>query len=748
MNAAAHFGASIKLMVNQKLRINGVHHRVRRRIDDTRFNIEAIETGEASTHTFAWLDEGWLEGRIAILPTNWDRLEPRVQRLVSSDMDNATKAMRAFALKMHPYVQALLDHGDGLIKPYQPVEALWKAIADKRNANPNVAPADYETPPSRSSIYMFAKRYRDADRDIRALLPDYQSRGNRKARISPILDDVIDELIEAIYLTPEARTKSALLAACITHVQNLNDAIGTSYAEISEPLPMPTRKMISYRAGKLERFDLDYYRKDPIKAEMAHMPVGIGPVATRINQRWELDSTTLDLHVVDGTTNAMLGRPTLTAVIDCASRLIVGWAITFEGESTLQIMLALRHAIAPKRFPNLDLRLGNPARGIPEGIWMDNGKAHHSSSLKEALLALNITPFWLPPKRPMLRGKIERWFGSMNIGLVHQFAGTTKSNPQQKGDYDAESEAIFTLEDVENLLSFWICDVYNARVHRGTKNSPYALWVSMSKAHPPILPSQFSDLDVLLSSSDTRTISRKGIEWKGLLYNSDELALLRNSQQLKADQIKIRYDAADIGSLMVLAPGWDRYKRIPCTNQPYAAGKTLYQHEASVAHAKKLVAAGKPITEQDLADAWGTLVTAGTRLMETQGRRRTLNRLGRIFARGVRRRTDAPTDVRDWEVDGIFDCGPLPAPDSLHEDAPSTRGSYPHYDDEPATIVEVAKGVGSRARPQRNSRSGKPKNRDAVPRANQATQTKSNEPVEIKLTAPERHRKSFEVAYD
>lgn len=129
MSTTAQFGASIKLMINQKLHINGVPHRVRRRIDDTRFNIEAIETGEASTHTFEWLDNGWLDGKIVILPNNWDALEPRVQRLVSCDLDGATKAMRAHAFMMQPYVQALLDHRAGAVMPSPPVQELWEEIA-------------------------------------------------------------------------------------------------------------------------------------------------------------------------------------------------------------------------------------------------------------------------------------------------------------------------------------------------------------------------------------------------------------------------------------------------------------------------------------------------------------------------------------------------------------------------------------------------------------------------------------------
>ena len=255
-------------MARQLLRINGAMHRVRRRIDESRFNFENIESGECQTQTFEWLDEGWLNGVIEILPSKWESMDERVRRLVSADMETATVAMRRHALMMRPYVHALLDYRAGTLRPYRPLEQLWKEIADKRNRDR--APADYEKPPSRSSIFMFAKRYTDADHDLRALLPDFRTRGNRNARVSPILDDVIDELIHAIYLTPEARTKAALLAACIAHVKALNKTRHTADAEITEELPLPTRKMIDYRARKLERFDIDYYRKDPIKAEMLH----------------------------------------------------------------------------------------------------------------------------------------------------------------------------------------------------------------------------------------------------------------------------------------------------------------------------------------------------------------------------------------------------------------------------------------------------------------------------------------------
>ncbi|MGY6249897.1 Mu transposase C-terminal domain-containing protein [Bosea thiooxidans] len=677
---------------------------------------------------------------------------------------------------MQPYVEALLNHRNGTLQPYVDIKIRWRQIAEDRNRTR--AQADHERPPSRSSIYMFAQRYASADLDIRALLPDFQARGNRKARIDTRLNEILDELIEAIYLTPEARTKAALVAACMRHVEALNSAIGQPDAELIEPLPLPTRRMIVRRADQVEKFDLAYYRKDPIKAQNAHLPIGVGPVATRINQRWELDSSTLDVHVVEKQTGARLGRPTLTAVIDCASRLIVGWKISFEGESTLQLMLTLRHAISPKRLNHINIKCPHPGRGIPEGIWMDNGEAHHSDSLKDALNLLHITPYWLPPKRPKLRGKIERWFRSLNLGLIHNIRGTTKSNPKQSEDYDSEDEAVFTLEEIDWLITFWICDVYNTREHRATRRSPIGLWAEMAQEFPPVMPGHAEDLNVLLTRLSKRSVTAKGIEIRGLLYNDYTLALLRNRPDYDPKDLKIRIDEADIGHIYVLGTGMTHYARIPCTNQRYAAGKTVYQHQAVMAHAKKLADKDRQLTEHDFEKAWGELILAGNTLMQTKGRRKTLHRLGRFFAIGIKpvqapqpSNADHDDGDEDYEFDSFaqgpkpmssVEASPVPTPPTPRDPEPSTAQPTAITTEHISAAVQKrlqtrrsppkGKRPGSRPRrvPDENTRSAASKK--PQPAATIATVAAAGNPVDPRFESAandsSRSFKLMEVDYD
>ncbi len=568
------------------------------------------------------------------------------------EMDAATEAMRCIAYYRQPYAEVFDDFRNGRTTPGKTLEVLFEEIAAQRNATR--APREHEKPPKRSQLYEWTARWIKADRDIRALLPNHPGRGNRVPRKCAILSDILDEFIEAVFLTPIARTKVATFVAAKRHIKTLNEEAGRPGAELVAPIPLPTRSMVEKRCDKLELYDRDYYRKDSIKAANAHLPVGIGPIAACVNQRWELDSSPLDVLVIDAETGALLGRPIITAVIDCATRLIVGWWISFEGESTLQIMQAIRHAIAPKR-PIHGVRNPNPGRGKPQGIWIDNGKAHHSKAIMEAGRQLGFEPFWLPPRRPRLRGKIERWFRTLNVSLVHNLSGTVKGSPKERESYDAENDAVFTLDELTWLVSYWICDVYNVREHRTTKRSPIGLWRELTLEHPPTLPPSYADLTVLLSRIEDRSVTRRGIEWQGLLYNGTILALMRNKPGFDSSQIQIRCDPSDISQLFVLAPGMSRYEPVPCTNQGYARGKTFHQHLCVLKHAKERAAEDRALTEGDFELAWGELILGGRKLLAGNGRRKTLKRLARLFALAIDPAAATPPSGLSVQIDGLFD---------------------------------------------------------------------------------------------
>jgi putative transposase len=102
------------------------------------------------------------------------------------------------------------------------------------------------------------------------------------------------------------------------------------------------------------------------------------------------------------------GRKTyLFAFIDDHSRAIVGHRWGYA-EDTVRLAAALRPALA--------------ARGIPAYVYVDNGSAFVDSWLLRACAKLGIKLVHSTPGRPQGRGKIERFFRSVNNEFVVEIA--------------------------------------------------------------------------------------------------------------------------------------------------------------------------------------------------------------------------------------------------------------------------------------------------------------------------------------
>jgi len=64
--------------------------------------------------------------------------------------------------------------------------------------------------------------------------------------------------------------------------------------------------------------------------------------------RVEIDHTPVDVILVDAEDGLPLGRPTLTSVLDIATRYPLGYYLGFEPPSYLAVCEALTHAFKPK----------------------------------------------------------------------------------------------------------------------------------------------------------------------------------------------------------------------------------------------------------------------------------------------------------------------------------------------------------------------------------------------------------------
>lgn len=197
----------------------------------------------------------------------------------------------------------------------------------------------------------------------------------------------------------------------------------------------------------------------------------------------------------------------------------------------LHTALALRQAI---------WRKGNvrwQVCGIPGILYTDHGSDFTSRHLEQVCIDLKINLKFSIVGRPQGRGKVERFFNSVNQLLLMQLPGY---NPPGSSGV----KPVLTLEAFTPLFENFVVEQYHHRVHSVTKQAPLERWTN--NGFLPRLPNSLEQLDLLLLSiARSRKVHRDGIRFKTLRYISPTLA------PYVGEDITIRYDPRDISEIRV-----------------------------------------------------------------------------------------------------------------------------------------------------------------------------------------------------
>ena len=148
----------------------------------------------------------------------------------------------------------------------------------------------------------------------------------------------------------------------------------------------------------------------------------------------------------------------LFAFIDDHSRLLVGYRFGFA-EDAVRLAAALRPALA--------------ARGVPAGIYVDNGSAFVDAWLLRACAKLGIRLVHSAPGRPQGRGKIERFFRTVREQFLVEVADTTSEDLGAAGVDHAGA-----LLELNRLFMAWAETEYHRRVHTETGQPPLERWAA------------------------------------------------------------------------------------------------------------------------------------------------------------------------------------------------------------------------------------------------------------------------------
>jgi putative transposase len=128
--------------------------------------------------------------------------------------------------------------------------------------------------------------------------------------------------------------------------------------------------------------------------------------AARANELWQADHTQLDLWAKRN--DGQIARPWLSVIIDDHSRAIAGFLFSFDSPSAAQTALALRQAIWRKSEAHWIIF------GIPEALYTDNGSDFTSTHLEQVAADLKMRLIFSTPGHPRGRGRIERFFATVN----------------------------------------------------------------------------------------------------------------------------------------------------------------------------------------------------------------------------------------------------------------------------------------------------------------------------------------------
>lgn len=425
-------------------------------------------------------------------------------------------------------------------------------------------------PPSALTVYYWWRRWTQADRSITALVKIKRGPKNKR-RITQEVEQLVQQLIDEIYLKREGNSIEDVYTALKQKIKRLNSNRNT-------PLAMPSRATFFRYIGTYDEYLVMAARKGKQAADQHFRASGKGPEPKYILERVEVDHTPLDLLLIDDLTGLTIGRPTVTFITDRYSRLPLGVEVGFEPPSELAVMRTLRHAILPKasvqqEYPEIENQWF--AYGIPVTLVCDNGLEFHSQQLQRMCAELNIELLFCPKKQPHYKGAIERFLGSFNRQLSHKVAGTTFSNISDKGDYDAENLASLTLPEFKKLLHVWLIDVYCQAPHKSLGITPALAWKDGLKIIEPVLPESKEKLALILAIQKTRQLNHEGVQFKGLMYNTAELATLRKRG---IASVHIRINPEDLGEIWVFDEHQGDYFKVPCTYPEYANKLTLAQH--------------------------------------------------------------------------------------------------------------------------------------------------------------------------
>lgn len=448
--------------------------------------------------------------------------------------------------------------------------------------------------PSPSAVARWmSERGEPGDRRLKHMV-SMTGRVPRRRRLRPEIHRLMDRFALR-YWSRRGWSQSDAYAMMACLIEYLNER-ACRYASGGAELKLPAKELFRRRLKTLECYDTYAAKFGEKKAAARFKPTGRGLEAARILRLGCIDHTFLDgVAVIDADEMLPLGRPWLTALLDVKSRCVVGFVLGYEPPSIYSAMECVKRANQPK------VRLLGHSRyeqfvgihGRFDEIVVDNGWEFSGVSFEDAMADLGTSVRWAPIASPTYKAVVERFFGTLNTRLNRKLPGATlKPELLRELGYDPYKEAVLTIEELDELI--WeAIGLYHLDLHRGLEQPPGLVWQRDARAHGVAVIGDVTELDKMLGAVRKGCeLSRSGVRMLGLQFHDQAKvgALLHDliaGEPVKAQRrtgsatakVKVKFNPANLAEIHVWNSRRNRYVTLPCTDERYACGISLWHHQ-------------------------------------------------------------------------------------------------------------------------------------------------------------------------
>lgn len=248
-----------------------------------------------------------------------------------------------------------------------------------------------------------------------------------------------------------------------------------------------------------------------------------------------VDNTQVDVLVKDLRGKSLRApsgevRPWLTLVLEAKSRIPVAVVFGYDRPNRHTVATALRNALIEY--------------GSPDAIWIDRGKEFTSNHVEQLTKSLGIELKILPPRSPQVKGRVERFFGTLNTRLWSTLPGYVSSSVK---DRNPSVKAVLTMDHLVQQYDMFV-EKYLHEIHSQLNMTPAAYWAENCYTEPV----DHRVLDVLLHEPVRRKVTKQGINFNGVHYWHVDLATIVGEYVLiradtrygRPDEIEVFYDGS------------------------------------------------------------------------------------------------------------------------------------------------------------------------------------------------------------